>query len=284
MSAAVSPPTAAPGKTDPATGFALMQQPIGIVATSPVLASGNPLMSPSASGPYTVDAGTAKAGFVFGVLFYQNLGGVVKIWDGIGSWIPETSFDPSSTPFKVTGLAFDQTTHEWKTIFVIAALTDAAAASFPTPASGTKYGFISVFTSPKVSPTTAVRSALGAPFGVTTSDGSQRVQPGLLQALASTQDATKADGFGITVNDKSGMTVADAIVSSDSADLTGLVMLRFHSGGVVRASVEIDRDGNIAVTSSGQVTIAAPVVTVTGTLHAQNIEYVPYGGSGSTFL
>jgi hypothetical protein len=32
------------------------------------------------------------------------------------------------------------------------------------------------------------------------------------------------------------------------------------------------------------VTLDAPVVAVTGTLEAQNIQYVPYGGSGTKFL
>jgi hypothetical protein len=283
MSAAVVPPTATPKQTDPTTGFALMQQPIALTATSPVLANGNPLTTPAGAGSYTIDAGTAKAGFTFGALFYQTLGGVAKIYDGISNWIPETAFDPSSTPFKPVALAFDQTKNLWSSIFVISSLPDAGQSSFPTPASGTKYGFIAVFTSPKTSPTTAVRSALGTPFGVTASDSSQRVQPGLVQGLTPTQDVKSADGFAVIVNDASEMRIADLIVSSDTS-LSQVVMVRFYSGGVVRASVALEPNGNVHLTSANQVTLDAPVVAVTGTLEAQNIQYVPYGGSGTKFL
>jgi hypothetical protein len=283
MSAAVAPPTIGPPiETDPATGFKLLQQPIYLIATSPVLANGNPLTLPAASG-YTIDPGTAKAGFTFGALLYQSLGGVVKISDGNGNWIPETAFDPSTTPFKPIALAFDTTTNQWTSIFVIATLKDAAAPSFATPASGTKYGFITVFTSPKSAPTTAVRSALGTPFGVIAAASNQQVQPGLLQGLIPTQDASHADGFAIIVNDKSQTRVADLIVSSDT-NLSQMVMVRFYSGGVVRASVALDNDGSVHLTSAMQVTLDAPIVQVTGTLQAQNIEYLPYGGSTETFL
>jgi hypothetical protein len=285
MSAAVSAPTATPKQTDPTTGFALMQQPIALAATSPILASGTPLTSKDpSSGLYTLDAATAKAGFTFGALLYRTTSGAVEIYDGSANWIPQASFDPSSATLKPTAFGYDPKTDHWTGIFILSSLPDATQPSFPTATTGSpKYGFIALFTTPKTAPTTAVRSALSAPFGVAASNATTRVQPGLVQGLAPTQDPKSADGFAVIVNDKSQLRVADLIVSSDTA-LSQVVMVRFYSGGVVRASVALEPNGNVHLTSATQITLDAPVIEVTGTLKAQNIQYLPYGGSVETFL
>lgn len=293
MSAAVSPPTILaplpPLKPDPMPGFKSLQQPINLSATSPLLANGTPLTSKDpVSGKYTLDAATAAAGFTFGALLYRSTSGVVEIFDGNVSWLAQASFDPNSSTVKPALFGFDPIGNTWTGVFMLTSPPDARQASFPTTASGTpKYGFIALFTTPKatstVTPTTAIRSPLGAQFGVVASDPTQRVQPGLVQGMSPTQDSKSADGFAIVVNDKNQVRVADLIVSGDTG-LSQVVMARFYSGGVVRASVALEPTGNVHLTSTTQVTLDAPVVEITGTLRAQNIQYLPYGGTTETFL
>jgi hypothetical protein len=292
--AAVSPPTVLvplpPLKPDPMPGFKSLQQPINLSATSPLLANGTPLTSQDqASGTYTLDAATAAAGFTFGALLYRSTSGVVEIFDGNASWLAQAAFDPSSSTLKPALFAFDPKTGKWTGVFMLSSSPDARQASFPTAASGTpKYGFIALFTTPKatstVTPTTAVRSPLGTPFGVIAADPTQRVQPGLVQGLSPTQDPKSADGFVIVVNDKNQVRVADLIVSSDTG-LSQVVAVHFYSGGVMCAGVALEPTGNVHLTSTTQVTLDAPVIEITGTLKAQHIQYLPYApGSTETFL
>ena len=175
--------------------------------------------------------------------------------------------------------------NQWNGIVVLSSIPPAAEASFPTAITGSpKYGFLMLFATPKTSPVTAIRSSLGAPFGVTSSSGSTRVQPGLLQGPhADAQSRKSADGFAVIVNDASGMRAADLIVSGDSS-LSQPVMLRLYSGGVVRASVALDQNGGVSLSSATEIALDAPVVSLSGTLQAQNIEYLPYGGSTEQFL
>ena len=260
-----------------------MQQPVALAATSPVLADGTPLTISAGPTSYTLDAAVAKAGFTFGALVYRNTAGAVEIYDGAANWIPETSFDPSSATLKPTAFAFDQQHNTWSGTMLLSTLPGAADAGFATSGASPKYGFIAIFTTPKSSPTTAIRSALGTPFGVASSNASLPVQPGLLQGLVPTQDPKTADGFAVSVRDASQTLLADLVVSGDSS-LSQQVMVRLYSGGVVRASVALENDTSVRVSSGNQITLDAPVVVLTGTLQAQNIEYVPYGGAGERFL
>lgn len=285
MSAAVSAPVATPKQTDPATGFAVLAQPIALAATSPVLASGTPLTSKDpVSGRYVVDNATAKAGFTFGVLLYRNAGGAVDIYDGKANWIPQASFDPSAPNVTPTPLAFDPKGGGWSGIYLLSSVAGATAPAFPTASGGSpKYGFLAVFATPKTSGSVAVRSALGAAFGVAAADGSRRAQPGLLRGLNPAQDPTSADGFAIVVDDATNARIVDLILSSETT-LPQNVMVRVYSGGVVRATIGIAPDGSISLSSATRITLDAPNVGVTGTLYAQNIEYVPYGTATEKFL
>ncbi|HTV73865.1 MAG TPA: hypothetical protein VME66_09190 [Candidatus Acidoferrales bacterium] len=291
MSAAVSAPTITPTsqmpkKTDPATGFLLSQYPIALSASSPLLASGAPLTS--ASAPYTIDPTTAQNGFTYGALVYAVAGSNVWIFDGSGNWIPETSFDPTDPSLKPTAFAFDQTSGAWTAVVVLstiqAAIPSSSAQGFTltNPVGGTpKYGFVGLFTTPKTSATTAVRSALGTPFGVAGANSSQRVQPGLLIGTTPTQNAQNADGFEIVVMDASQSPAAELLLSGSLAQA---VTIQCYAGGVARASVTLSPSGQVTVSAANGITLDAPQITVTGTLEAQNISYVPYGGSGETFL
>ena len=284
MTAAVSAPTAAPSNPDPKTGYAVLQQPIALTATSPVLASGASLMTQGSTGAYEVDPATAKSGYLYGALLYRNNAGAVDIFDG-ANWIPESSFDPSSATLKPARYAFDQKKNQWSTTFVLSTLPQAGSSSFLTASSGSpKYGFISLFTTPKASPTTAIRSALGSAFGVVGSSSATVVQPGLLQGLEPTQDAKSADGFTVLVVEPSQLPAAQLIVSGSMGATGHQIALQIFAGGIARASILLAPSGDVTVTSATQVTIDAPVVNVLGTLYAQNVSYVPYGGSTSVFL
>jgi hypothetical protein len=281
MSVSVSPPTAAP-VLDAATGFALLPQPVTLTATSPILASGSPLTAQDpASKLYLLDPTIGKAGFTFGALLYRTSSAGIEIFDG-AHWMAQTAFDPSSPSIKPAAFGFDPKGGAWSAKFLLSSAPDATDPAFLTASpKHPKYGFLSVFTTPKANPSTAARSALGKTFGVTAANSQQRVQPGLVQGYDPTQDPKSADGFAVIVNDAGNARIADLIVSSASG--VG-VLVRLYSGGVVRASMALEPDGNVHLKSATQITLEAPNVEVTGTLQAGNIEYVPYGGSGSKFL
>jgi hypothetical protein len=293
MSAAVAAPAATPKQTDPTTGYTVTQQPVALTATAPILASGTALTYKDPSGVWQIDAPTATAGFLFGALLYQiDTSGAVEIYDGSANWIPEASFNPADPSLKAAAFAFSQSSGTWTGTFVLSAIPNAATSLTATNTSGPlsgkpKYGFVAIFATPKptptITPTTAVRSPLGTAFGISTNGNTSQVQPGLVQGTTPTQNTSNADGFAVFVNDKFGNRVSDLIVSSE-VSLPQCVMLQFYSGGVVRASVALEPNGNVHLTSANQITLDAPVVVINGTLEAQNIEYVPYGGSVSEFL
>jgi hypothetical protein len=294
--AAVAAPTVAKDHTDQSTGFVVMQQPISLSAAAPVLADGSQLTyKDETTHTFTIDEATAKAGFSFGALVYRiKPSGAVEIFNGqtnTPGWIPQGSFDPGDQSLNPVAFAFDQSNGTWSGTYVLSAIPDSSESSFPTNVSGAlagkpRYGFIAVFGTPKpaagVAPTTAVRSPLGAPFGVTATTSTSNVQPGLVIGTAPTQDAKKANGFAIFVKDATGM-VAELIVSGDTGE-SKMVVANLYSGGTVRASIALCNDNSVALMSTQQVAIDAPVVTLSGTLQAQNIEYLPYGGGTRKFL
>jgi hypothetical protein len=283
MSASVSPPTATPKQTDPASGFALMQQPIALHATSPILADGTPLTSKDpTTGKFVMNPSVAKAGFTFGAVVYRNTSGTIEIYDGSG-WGSETAFDADLGSATLTPFAYAAANDAWTGTFLFSSLANSSDPAFLTASGQPKYGFIAVFMTPKTSPTTSIRSALGAPIGVAGSDSTLQVQPGLVSGTTPTQNPKNADGFAVFVNNAAQVRVADLIVSSNTT-LPQTVMLRFYSGGVERASIAIEPSGNVHLTSATQITLEAPTVTVSGTLEANTVSYVPYGGTGTTFL
>jgi hypothetical protein len=292
MTAAVSPPTATPAQTDPTTGYALMSQPITLAATPPLLADGSPLTyRASSGGPWAIDVATAQAGFVFGALLYAiTTTGAVQIYNGNGGWIPETSFDPADSSLAPAQFAFRQSDGTWSGTFVLSAVKHFTLNSTPPTNVGgalngkPQYGFIAIFATPKptasVTPTTAIRSALGTPFGIAAASTTSNVQPSLMQGLQPTQQLQNADGFAIIVNDSAGMTAAELLVSGNPT-LPPMITASAYFHGVVQSSIAIGSDGSITLTSNQQVTVNGPGVTVNGaltvngTLSVENIKYIP---------
>jgi hypothetical protein len=284
----VPAPAATASKTDPATGFTILEQPIAIAAQSPLL-DGVPL---TAGTPPTVDAATAKATFSYGALLYRiaPVTNAVQIYNG-AQWVAEASFDPADPAVAPAELAFDAPTNAWKGIFVLATVglkiddpvVDTQAGGRPA------FGFLTIFRTPrKPHPTgapfdRAARSPRGSAFSVISALDAGLVKAGPVHALASVKDLSQADGFAIFVKDGSGAPAADLIVSGDGS-LPDLVALHFYQGGAKRAAIAIDKTGAITVSSAGSVTIDAPVVTVTGELRAQHVSYAPYLGGPERYL
>ncbi|MFN2462152.1 MAG: hypothetical protein ABR591_15970 [Candidatus Velthaea sp.] len=288
--AAVPPPVATPKATDPHTAFALLEQPVALNAPTPVLADGTPLAAPDASGNVTIDAAVAKATFSYAALLYRidALGGV-DIFNG-KLFTPEAGFDITYPDLKATELAFDAKMNAWTGVFVLSTVATSDPTFAPTNPMTLRprYGFLTVLRIPRKPPAppaaiSASRSALGAAVGIIAAADTSAVKAGLLQGSDATQDPKDADGFSIVAKDASLVPVASFVISANSGVPAGIT-LHVMQGGGVRASVIVNANGDVTVTSATQATIAAPVVNVAGELRAQNIRYRPYNGDPERYL
>jgi hypothetical protein len=286
MTPLVPPPVPTPAKIDGATGFALLEYPVGIAVPTPVLANGTPLTAlDAASGAYLLDRTIAQQMFSYGVLLYRvNASGTVDVYDG-AAWTPEPALDLMYAGLKPVELAFDTVKNRWTSIFMLSTVAGASDPAFATQRTTYRpaYGFLTVFRSPKSTPVIAGRSPLGTPFCVTSTADSAKVQPTPVQHLTPTSDVAAADGFAVFVKNGSGLPAADFVVSGD-ASLPSPVMLRFYAGGIVRASVTLDIGGGIHLASAGVIAIDAPLVDVSGELRARNVRYRPFDGSPERYL
>ncbi len=273
--AVVPAPGATPKQTDPHTGFSVLEQPIAIEASSPMLADGTPL--------------TAVQSFLYGVLLYQiDAFGSVQIYDG-NAFTAEPAFNFLLPSLKPVELAFDTASNSWKGTFVLAivAATNPAFTLTDPATHRPSYGFLTVLRIPrKVSPTATIsasRSPLAPPFGVISAADTTRVKVAPLQGLNAVQDMSKADGFAIYAKDASMVPVAQLICSANGSVPPG-VTLEVYQSGNLRASITADSGGSVTVTAATRATIQAPIIEVKGELRAQNVFYEPFDGSPGRYL
>jgi len=275
---AVAAPQIQPGAVVRA-GFYALDKPIVLTEAIPTLGSGNPLADPSSGA---LNASIAKISF--GALFYRlNANGTIDIYDGTSQWTPEASFDPSSSTLKPAPYVFDKTSKTWKATFVASALKDATQPTFQTGQTTLtpRYGFLSVLAyTDSTGSTYSAKSATTAPFGLLSSNAASRVTGGALVGSAPTQDMSAADGLSLQVKDASGNVVGEITVSSNTS-VSPAIVVRLKSPLV---SVALDWDGSATIKSTSKTTIDAPMVVLTGELHANKIQYQPAAGGGLTYL
>ena len=288
--AIVPVPTATPKSIDAHSGFAVLEQPIALVASSPVLADGTSMAAPGAGGALAVDAAIAIETFSYGALLYRidALGGV-DIFNG-KLFTPEASFDFAYPELKPAEFAFDAQTGTWSGIFVLSTVgvSDPTFRATDPATLRPAYGFLSVLRLPRKPPAapaaiSAGRSAFGPNFGVVASNDTSPVKAELLQGTSAAQDPSQADGFSVVAKDASLVPVASVTISA-AAGVPGGVTLEVFQSGSLRASLSIDPGGDVRLASVTQVTVAAPVVNVIGELRAQTIRYQPYDGAPERYL
>jgi hypothetical protein len=288
--AVVPAPTATPKSIDSHTGFALLEQPIALIAPSPVLADCTPMAAAGAGGALAVDAAIATETFSYGALLYRidALGGV-DIFNG-KLFTPEASFDFDYPDLKPAEFAFDAQAGTWSGIFVLSTVgvSDPTFRATDPATLRPAYGFLTVLRLPRKPPAapatiSASRSALGPSFGVIASNDTSPVKAELLQGASAAGDPSQADGFAVVAKDSSLVPVASITVSA-AGGVPGGVTLEVFQSGSLRASLSIDPGGDMRLDSVAQVTIAAPVVNIIGELRAQTIRYQPYDGGPEAYL
>jgi len=273
----VSAPSITLKKTDAATGFLLADQPVQLAAPAPAYADGTPFTVKDAkSGTWLLDPAAAKATYSFGALLYRlNADGTVQVFDGT-AWQSDAGFDAFAPAAKPAEFAFDPKANTWSATFVMATAVTAPKSLTDAASGRPRYGFVSVFLTPKTAPTMSLRSARGAPFPITSSSASRRVAPGPVKGLDPSQDPKGADGFAVFVKDGAGFIAAELLLSSDTGQ-TETIVLRYAQAGIERASVAISNDGTLRLHSVTAVHIDAPVLQLNGELQAGTIRYVSAG-------
>jgi hypothetical protein len=216
------------------------------------------------------------------------LGGV-DIFNGT-QFTPEASFDFSYAGLKPAEFAFDPQTGLWSTIFMLSTVgvTDPTFAATDPATLRPAYGFLTVLRIPRKPPAlpatvSAGRSALGPSFGIIAAGDTSPVKAELLQGTGAAQDPAHADGFSVVAKTASLVPVASFVISA-AGGVPGGVTLDVYQSGSLRASVHLDPAGDVTLSSSTQVTIAAPIVNVNGELRAQTVRYRPYDGAPETYL
>lgn len=269
-------PAVTPKATDAASGFVLADQPVQIAGGPLQYDDGTALVTKDPkSGTWRVDAAAAQVTFSYGALLFRlDAAGVIAVFDGT-AWQPENAFDAFAAGAKPTELALDVKTGTWSGTVVLSAMPGMSDPSALTdPGSGRpRYGFLTVFRTPKTSPAAPVRSPRSAPLPITTTAASRRVSPVPVLGTDPAQDLKNADGFAVFVKDASGF-VATEMLLTTNASQPDAVTLRYAQGGIERASVTIAQDGTLALSSAIGVTVTAPSLAISGELQAHTVRYV----------
>ena len=215
----------------------MIEQPIDVVAPSPALDGGRPLVSQIApGGKYVVDAQASSSTFSYGLVLCRSTGpGSTDVWSA-GSWQPIATFDFGSPALSPAPLALDATSGTWTTVVVLSTEDAAKQPTFPTDPTTTwpRYGFRFRAPHPARGPAAVAYSSASPLWGVGSELSAQPAAVEARQDLTPTTDPDLANGVALVARRR--WRARGGSVRDDDGDGTGTRAARACSRARTRRS------------------------------------------------